>query len=145
MIATSCWQQQLEPRIKLHYFQYFVVNPSILLQFLNEADCEYGTISPAYRHGNTKIKCYWHGFNLYYRNLSFLMFLKVFSPIRFEMNFMSIFTNRHEQEFNNLVLNFIPHLLKMVQWRIFFEWKFWLSSCLCGKYCFSSRTHWCDS
>jgi len=39
-----------------------MVSPSIFHQFLNEADCEAGKISPAYRHGNNEIIYCGHGF-----------------------------------------------------------------------------------
>jgi len=41
------WRQQVEPCIKSHRLQHFVVNPSLTLQFLSETDWDSGTINPA--------------------------------------------------------------------------------------------------
>ena len=42
------WRQQVEPVIKSHCLQCFVVNPQIPLRFLSEEDHEAGIESPVY-------------------------------------------------------------------------------------------------
>jgi len=42
------WRQQVEPVIKSHKLQRFVMNPQIPMRFLTEADCEAGNENPAY-------------------------------------------------------------------------------------------------
>ena len=42
------WRQQIEPIIKAHKLQWFVVNPVIPPQYLSETDCQDGKVNPAF-------------------------------------------------------------------------------------------------
>jgi len=58
------------------------------------------------------------GYNLFY-----FMFMEMLIPIKFGIKYMGIFTDNQKRECDNLALNFIPCLLKIVQcWNFFYQW-----------------------
>ena len=57
------------------------------------------------------------GYNLFY-----FMFMEMLIPIKFGIKYMGIFTDNQKRECDNLALNFIPCLLKIVQcWNFFYQ------------------------
>jgi len=105
------WKQQLEPIINAQKLHRFVVNLIIPTCFLNDGDREYGTVNPSYEKWEVQDQILLASCNLPSPRKFYLVFLVLFTPIKYGSIFMKVSLLKPKPVCINFVLIFESSLL----------------------------------